>query len=74
MDTDLHHRSGFADNEDTEVPLTDEEVYGAEVENNGHVISPPKVLVDPGRFRYNRRLSVVALPVFLLMLSMVGER
>jgi hypothetical protein len=46
---------------------------GVETEDNGVPLRPPKVLIDPGQFRYNRRISVVALPVFLLMLSMVGE-
>ncbi|XP_071135715.1 uncharacterized protein [Mytilus edulis] len=74
MEADLHQRPSqtLSDDIDTDVPLG-EEAYEAEIENNGDILEPPKVLVDPGPFLYNRRVCVVALPVFLLMLSMVGE-
>lgn len=30
-------------------------------------------VVDPGTFRYNKRLLVISLPCFLLVLSLTGE-
>ena len=72
MDADLHQRPATTSVEPESDILLDED-YGVETEDNGVPLRPPKVLIDPGQFRYNRRISVVALPVFLLMLSMVGE-
>ena len=72
MDADLHQRPATTSVE-TESDILLDEDYGVETEDNGVPLRPPKVLIDPGQFRYNRRISVVALPVFLLMLSMVGE-
>ena len=73
MDADLHQRPATTLSVEPESDILLDEDYGVETEDNGVPLRPPKVLIDPGQFRYNRRISVVALPVFLLMLSMVGE-
>jgi len=73
MDADLHQRPATTLSVEPESDILLDEDYGVETEDNGVPLRPPKVLIDPGQFCYNRRISVVALPVFLLMLSMVGE-
>lgn len=73
MDADLHQRPATTLSVEPESDISLDDNYGVETEDNGVPLRPPKILMDPGQFLYNRRISVVALPVFLLMLSMVGE-
>lgn len=72
MDTDIHHRTALSDDQQTDIPLLVGN-NGLDLEDSNEPVRSRKLLVDPGPFRYNRRVCVVALPVFILMLSMVGE-
>ena len=58
-------RPDFSNAEDEDLP--------ADAEDNGTVRQKEIVLVDPGPFRYNRKVCLAAIPCFLLVLAICGE-
>ena len=84
----LHHRTynpqsngqGSSGDESDEDPLDDPFLYDkflpdpawAKV-NKEEAEARPKVLVDPGTFRYNQRVFVTALPAMMIVLALGGE-
>ncbi|RUS76742.1 hypothetical protein EGW08_015498, partial [Elysia chlorotica] len=84
----LHHRSsnpqnnsqGSSGDDSDDDPLDDPFLYDkflpdpawAKV-NKEEAESRPKILVDPGPFRYNQRVFVTALPAMVLVMALGGE-
>ena len=80
METDVHQRTNIPNNGvdislDDDSPAEYEDDYAADYEDNGELVRVPKrVLIDPGPFRYNRKVCVAALPCLLLLLMITGEK
>lgn len=84
----LHHRSGTVPNNNQESsgdeseddPMDDPFLYDkflpdpawAKV-NKEEAEARPKILVDPGPFRYNQRVFVTSFPAIMLILALGGE-
>ena len=87
-ESSLHHRhlSGGSDSdscsEDSEDPMDDPFLYDkfiadpdwARIKHQEEIQqSKPKNTVDPGPFRYNRRVFITSLPAMLFVLALGGE-
>lgn len=79
----LHHRTnaqnGSGSSEESEEdPMDDPFIYDKFLPNPDYAKAEkeeeqPKNLVDPGQFRYNKRIFVTSLPALLLVLALGGE-
>lgn len=78
----LHHRSnaqnGSCSSDDSEDPMDDPFLYDQFLPDPDWAKADredvkSKNLVDPGGFRYNKRVFVTSLPALLLVLALGGE-
>ena len=75
MENDLHQRNVTSQSSTESEYDSDMELDFHRHESDDAAASEDEehILVDPGPFRYNKRLCAVSLPCFIMIITMTGE-